>query len=86
MLSLLSRWFPFVRKKKRKEVWPFPIDAQPGFAATISSELRQNLRLKCGFDEGKIDRLIEHERSLNPQASIDTLMAAAIERWERENR
>jgi len=54
--------------------------------ASTSSALRQNLRLKCGFDEGKIDRLIEHERSQNPNASADTLMEAAIERWERENR
>jgi len=94
MRSFLSRWFPFLRSKRRSkgsEVWPLSStpESSPSSQSTnasTSSALRQNLRLKCGFDEGKIDRLIEHERSQNPNASADTLMEAAIERWERENR
>ena len=48
--------------------------------------LRQNLRLKVGWDESKIDRLIQLERERLPKASLQTLMEAAIERWERDNR
>jgi hypothetical protein len=48
--------------------------------------LRQNLRLKLGYDEAKIDRLIELERERMPRASLQALMEAAIERWERDNR
>ena len=92
MLSFLRRLFPFFRKKKEpKELWPISTTpasspSSPSTNDPPSSELRQTLRLKCGFDEVKIDRLIELERSLNPKASINTLMEAAIERWERENR
>ena len=48
--------------------------------------LRQNLRLKLGYDEAKIDRLIGLERERMPTASTQALMEAAIERWERDNR
>jgi len=54
-------------------------------AATIAA-LRQNLRLKVLYNEEAIDRLIEFERSRTPGASFQTLMEAAIERWERDNR
>jgi hypothetical protein len=48
--------------------------------------LRQNLRLKVGWDESKIERLIELERERMPRASLQVLMESAIERWERDNR
>jgi hypothetical protein len=48
--------------------------------------LRQNLRLKLGYNEPAIDRLIELERERLPDASLPVLMQAAIERWERDNR
>lgn len=92
MPSFLQRLFPFFGKKEApKELWPISTTpaSSPSSPATNdppSSELHQNLRLKCGFDEVKIDRLIEHERTLKPKASINTLMEAAIARWERENR
>jgi hypothetical protein len=38
------------------------------------------------FVPGIWNRLIEHERSLNPTAAEETLMEAAIERWERDSR
>ena len=54
--------------------------------STKLAGLRQNLRLKLGYDEAKIDRLIGLERERTPKASMQTLMEAAIERWERDNR
>jgi hypothetical protein len=53
--------------------------------------LRQNLRIKVMYDEAKIDRLIEFERSeLKRMGESDTtledLMERAIARWERDNR
>jgi hypothetical protein len=58
---------------------------QTGNSSTLAA-LRQNLRLKVGWDESKIDRLIQLERERLPKASLQTLMEAAIERWERDNR
>lgn len=48
--------------------------------------LRQNLRLKVMYDEGKIDRLIEAEKQRTPSASEVDWYRNAIERWERDNR
>lgn len=56
-----------------------PVD-EPVLAA-----LRQNLRVKVGYDEAKIDRLIDLERQRLP-GSLRKLMEAAIESWERDNR
>jgi hypothetical protein len=58
---------------------------QTSDSATIV-RLRQNLRLKVGYNEETIDRLIGLERERMPAAPLSTLMEAAIERWERENR
>jgi len=52
----------------------------------LIAALRQNLRIKVGWDEAKIDRLIEFEREKLGNLPIQTLMGAAIERWERDNR
>ena len=54
--------------------------------SAVLAGLRQNLRLKVGWDEARIDRLIALERERLPKASLQTLMEAAIERWERDNR
>jgi hypothetical protein len=58
--------------------------------ASHRAELRQNLRLKVMYDEAKIDRLIDFERDERKrkglrEASVEDLMQAAIERWERDN-
>jgi hypothetical protein len=52
----------------------------------LIAALRQNLRIKVGWDESKIDRLIELERERLGNLPLQTLMGAAIERWERDNR
>lgn len=52
----------------------------------VIESLRQNLRLKTGYNESLIDRLIEFERGRLPNAPLQTLMEATIERWERDNR
>ncbi|HEY3439537.1 MAG TPA: hypothetical protein VGK29_02245 [Paludibaculum sp.] len=56
---------------------------------TRVKELRQNLRVKALYDEAKIDRLIkfeQDERAPKGQkpGELDTLLNAAIERWERD--
>jgi hypothetical protein len=48
--------------------------------------LRQNLRLKMMYDEGKIDRAIDLERDRLPNGNLLQWMEAAIQRWERDNR
>jgi hypothetical protein len=53
--------------------------------------LRRNLRLKLMYDETKIDRVIEYERTElkrrgEREISLEDLMKRAIERWERDNR
>ena len=52
----------------------------------LIAALRQNLRIKVGWDEAKIDRLIEYEREKLGNLPIQRLMGSAIERWERDNR
>jgi hypothetical protein len=54
------------------------------------AELRQNLRVKVFYDEAKIDRLVEFERDERVRkgqkpADMETLLMAAVERWERDN-
>lgn len=52
----------------------------------VIESLRQNLRLKTGYNEPLIDRLIQFEQERLPNAPLQTLMESAIERWERDNR
>ena len=52
----------------------------------LIAALRQNLRIKVGWDEAKVDRLIAYERERLGNLPLQTLMGAAIERWERDNR
>jgi len=42
------------------------------------SRLRQNLRIKVGWDESKIDRLIEYERERLGNVPLQTLMGAPL--------
>lgn len=54
------------------------------------AQLRQNLRVKVFYDEAKIDRLVEFERDERVRkgqkpADLETLLMAAIERWESDN-
>ena len=48
--------------------------------------LRQNLRVKLLYQEDKVDAAIAVERERNPSGTLEELMKAAIERWERDNR
>jgi hypothetical protein len=80
-----------IRRSSRAKSPPHPSAAapKPPIAAQESpllAGLRQNLRLKVGYDEEKIDRLIQNERERLGNLPLQTLMAAAIERWERDNR
>lgn len=51
-----------------------------------TAALMQNLRVKVLWDDAVAQRLVDHERSLNPTASEREHIQAAIERWERDNR
>jgi hypothetical protein len=77
-------------KNRKRRGFSTPVSApgnhaRPG-APAGEAALRQNLRLKAGYDESAIERLIQLEREREPDATLSTLMEAAIERWERENR
>ena len=50
------------------------------------THLRRNLLVKTLGDESTVDSLIDYERSRSGDLPIETLMEAAIERWEHDNR
>jgi hypothetical protein len=79
----------FVKRQKREALHSrkgAPTNRKEAGNPSTLAALRQNLRLKVGWDESKIDRLIQLERERMPKASLQTLMEAAIDRWERDNR
>ena len=84
--GLVLKWWR--RRKRHRLTLPRPtIHFTPGQTrAENIANLRQNLRIKVGWDETKIDRLIDLERERMPNASLQVLMESAIERWERDNR
>ena len=88
-LVLVISVIAFVKRQKQEALHrrdgAQPNRRQEGNPSALAA-LRQNLRLKVGWDESKIDRLIQLERERLPKASLQTLMEAAIERWERDNR
>lgn len=49
-------------------------------------ELYQELLQKVRYDEATLQRLLDYERSRNPDASRRELLLSAIQRWERDNR
>jgi hypothetical protein len=59
---------------------------QQGGRSARCEALRQQLRLPLNYDEEKIDRLVAIERERTPTACEETLLAAAYERWKRDNR
>ena len=54
--------------------------------AQVIERLRQNLRVKFLYQEDQVDHAIELERERTPGATLEQLMRAAIDRYERENR
>jgi len=48
--------------------------------------LFDDLRRKVGGDRSVVERLIEYERRLRPEATRLTCLENAIQRWEQENR
>lgn len=80
LICLLIYYF-----RKQLKLKPEP-EEQPDQKKDDIEKLRQNLRLKCMYDEEKIDRLIDFERQRFSKASEAELMQRAINRWERDNR
>ncbi len=88
-LVLVISVIAFVKHQKRKALHRgegAQTNRRPEENPSTLAALRQNLRLKVGWDESKIDRLIQLERERLPKASLQTLMESAIDRWERDNR
>jgi hypothetical protein len=76
------------RHKRRRHALPHPGGhSTPIFTGSEKiPALRQNLLRKVVWDEAVFERLIEFERTRLPNAPLHTLLEAAIERWERDNR
>jgi hypothetical protein len=51
-----------------------------------AEDLYQDLLIKALGDKDLVERMIELERSRNPNAGRESHMQAAISRWERHNR
>jgi len=52
----------------------------------LQSDLYDDLLLKVGGDHQVVERLVEYERQLQPEATRTALLEKAIQHWERENR
>ena len=65
-----------------------PSAAEDLFGASLQrySELYDDLLGKAGSDDEVVERLVEYERSLQPEATRTTLLEKAIWRWEHDNR
>ncbi len=87
VLALYLTWGRTPERRKSSGAPPLVSkeEAEKDVAELIAA-LRQNLRIKVGWDESKIDRLIEYEREKLGNVPLQTLMGSAIERWERDNR
>lgn len=55
-------------------------------AAMREAILFDDLLRKAGGDRSAVERLIEYERGLTPNATRLTCLQNAIQRWEQENR
>jgi hypothetical protein len=75
-----------LRSRKTIAANPRLTPASKAPSPAVIESLRQNLRLKTGYNEPLIDRLIQFERGRLPNGSLQTWMEAAIERYERDNR
>ena len=54
--------------------------------ATYVLDLRAKLKQKALGNETVVERLIQYERTRNPNGHIELWVQAAIDRWERDNR
>jgi hypothetical protein len=54
--------------------------------ATYVLDLRAKLKQKVLGNETVVERLIQYERTRNPNGHIELWVQAAIDRWERDNR
>ena len=70
-----------------REIIRKPYSAEEVFGDSLDQAFYFNQLLqKVGGDHEVIERLIEHERSLNPSGTRFTWLRDAIQRWERDNR
>ena len=62
--------------------------AEELFGAFIQrqADLYNDLLLKVGGDHEVVERLVDYERRLQPEATRTALLEKAVQRWERENR
>ena len=87
VLAMYLTWGRTLERRKASGAQPLVSkEESEKDVAELIAALRQNLRIKVGWDESKIDRLIEYEHERLGNVPLQTLMGAAIERWERDNR
>lgn len=53
---------------------------------SAEDSLYVNLLHRVGFDQARLERLVEQERRSAPRASRNDLLSRAIARWDRDNR
>ncbi len=75
----------FVRFFRRVLKKPYPVDELFG-ASLNQAELFDSLLTKVGGDRPTVERLIEFERTEDPQGNRTIWLERAIQRWERDNR
>ena len=81
--SKLSLMVDAFIRKLRRESHP----AEELFTGAMKeASLFDDLLRKVGGDRSVVERLIEYERKLKPNATRLTCLQSAIQRWEKENR
>jgi len=80
--SRLALWVESVSRKLRRE----PHVAEELFSGALrEAALFDDLLKKVGGDRSVVERLLEYENQLTPNATRLTCLQNAIQRWEREN-
>jgi hypothetical protein len=78
-----ARWVDSVIRKLRRE----PDVAEELFTGALrEAALFDDLLRKVGGDRSVVERLIEYERQQRPNATRQTCLQNAIQRWQQENR
>jgi hypothetical protein len=81
--SRFALWVESLVRKMKGE----PHVAEELFSGALKeAALFDSLLKKVGGDRTVVERLIEYEKQLSPNATRSVCLQSAIRRWERENR
>ncbi len=81
-LTALAGWWAAGLAHKRQE----RAQVARFFSPRSEAELYQDLLAKVGFDKDTAERLIQYEHARAPNATRQTLLRSAVDRWQRDNR